>query len=231
VQRLLTLSCLALALAPAAVAANGAGLYAENCSRCHGPQGRGTPHDGPSLRGVGARDADFYLRTGYMPLRNPRDQPSRARVLFDEAQLRALVGYVASLGPGPGIPQPAPERGDVADGQQLFTDHCAGCHQAVAQGGYVTGARVPPLTDATPTQVAEAVRIGPYLMPRFSTKAISDRQLDDLVAYVEYAKHPRDPGGWPIGHIGPWPEGAVSWLIAAAALVFVCTLFGKRIPR
>src|SRR5437667_423343 len=83
----------------------------------------------------------------------------------------------------------------------------------------------------TSTQIAEAVRIGPYLMPRFSTKAISDRQLDDLVAYVDYAKHPRDPGGWSIGHLGPWPEGAVSWLVAAAALVFMCTLFGRRIPR
>ena len=230
-QRLLTFCFLALALAPAAAAADGAGLYAANCSRCHGPEGRGTPHDGPSLRGVGARAADFYLRTGYMPLRNPHDQPSRSRVLFDEGQLRALVAYVAALGTGPAIPHPAPGRGSVAAGQKLFTAHCAGCHQAVAQGGYVTGARVPPLTDATTTQIAEAVRIGPYLMPRFSTKAISDRQLDDLVAYVDYAKHPRDPGGWSIGHLGPWPEGAVSWLVAAAALVFMCTLFGRRIPR
>ena len=26
--------------------------------------------------------------------------------------------------------------GDVAEGKQLFTDNCAGCHQVVAQGGY-----------------------------------------------------------------------------------------------
>ncbi len=227
--RLLILSCLALALAPAAVAADGAGLFAANCSRCHGPNGRGTAHDGPPLRGVGAQAADFYLRTGYMPLRGPNDQPSRTRVLFGESELRALVGYVASLGAGPGIPHP--ETGSVAAGQKLFAEHCAGCHQAVAEGGYVTGARVPALDRASPTQVAEAVRIGPYLMPRFSTKAISDQQLNDLIAYVQYAKHPRDPGGWSIGHLGPWPEGAVSWLVAAAALVFMCTLFGRRIPK
>ena len=35
-----------------------------------------------------------------------------------------------------------------------------------AEGGYVTGAVPPALGDATPTQVAEAVRIGPYVMPR-----------------------------------------------------------------
>jgi ubiquinol-cytochrome c reductase cytochrome c subunit len=229
VQRLLILTCLALALAPAAVAADGAGLFAANCSRCHGPNGRGTEQDGPSLRGVGAQSADLYLRTGYMPLRSPHDQPSRTRVLFDEGELRALVAYVASLGGGPGIPHPG--QGSVAAGQRLFTDHCAGCHQAVVRGGYVTGARVPPLTEASPTQIAEAVRVGPYLMPRFSAEAVSDRQLNDLIAYVQYAKHPRDPGGWSIGHLGPWPEGAVSWLAAAAALVFMCTLFGRRIPK
>jgi ubiquinol-cytochrome c reductase cytochrome c subunit len=228
VQRLLIACCIVLALAPAALAADGAGLFAENCSGCHGPNGRGTANDGPSLHGVGARAADFYLRTGYMPLRNPHDQPSRSRVLYDESELRALIAYVGSLG-GPGIPHPG--QGTVAAGQRLFTQHCAGCHQAVAEGGYVTGARVPPLADATPTQIAEAVRIGPYLMPRFSTKAISDRQLNDLIAYVQYAKHPRDPGGWAIGHLGPWPEGAVSWLVAAGALVFMCTLFGRRIPK
>jgi len=230
VQRLLILSCLALALAPAAIAADGAGLFAVNCSRCHGPNGRGTAHDGPSLRGVGARAADFYLSTGYMPLRSPHDQPSRTRVLFDEGELRALVAYVASLGGGPGIPHPMGQ-GSSAAGQRLFTDHCAGCHQAVVRGGYVTGARVPPLMDASPTQIAEAVRVGPYLMPRFSAGAISDRQLNDLIAYVQYAKHPRDPGGWSIGHLGPWPEGVVSWLVAAAALVCMCTLLGRRIPK
>jgi len=95
----------------------------------------------------------------------------------------------------------------------------------------VTGARVPPLTQASATQIAEAVRIGPYLMPQFSRTAVTDRQLDDLIAYVRYTQHPRDPGGWSIGHLGPWPEGVVSWLLAAAALVFMCTLFGRRIPK
>jgi ubiquinol-cytochrome c reductase cytochrome c subunit len=97
------------------------------------------------------------------------------------------------------------------------------------RGGYVTGARVPPLTDASPTQIAEAVRIGPYLMPRFSAGTISDRQLNDLIAYVQYAKHPDDRGGWSLGHLGPVPEGIVTWLLAAAALVAVCVLLGKRL--
>jgi len=233
------LACAALVLAPAAAGKDrrGAALYAANCASCHGLNGHGVPTptpgangiegQGPPLRNVGARAADFYLRTGYMPLANAHDQPSRRHVVLTEAEIRALVGYVASLGHGPPIPTPHP--GSVPAGQRLFTDHCAGCHQAVAQGGYVTGARVPPLTDATDRQIAEAVRIGPYLMPRFSTKQITPAQLNDIVAYVDYTKHPDDRGGWSLGRIGPVPEGLVTWFLAAAALVVVCMLIGRRL--
>jgi quinol---cytochrome-c reductase cytochrome c subunit len=208
----------------------GAGLYAANCLKCHGPDGEGQPQTGPSLKGVGARAADFYLRTGYMPLASPHDQPSRSPVLFSNREIDALVAYVAFLG-GPAIPSPHPGQGSVSDGLQLFTSHCAGCHQIVAEGGYVKGAVVPELGQATPRQIAEVVRIGPYLMPRFSPKAISDRQLNSIIAYVQYAKHPEDPGGWSLGHVGPVPEGLVTWLIAGAILVGLCVVIGERLRR
>jgi ubiquinol-cytochrome c reductase cytochrome c subunit len=164
-----------------------------------------------------------------MPLGDPYAQPRRGRVLFSDRELRALIAYVASLGPGPAIPTPHPDRGNLADGLKLFTEHCSGCHQVVAQGGYVTGAVAPPLNHATPVQVAEAVRIGPYLMPRFSSKQISDAQLNSIVRYVEYTKHPHDVGGWAIGHIGPVPEGLVSWFIGIGLVVATCVVIGKRL--
>jgi quinol---cytochrome-c reductase cytochrome c subunit len=219
----------------------GAQLYAGNCSSCHGISGQGvTPprpsagsgdvtEGGPSLRGVGALAADFYLRTGLMPLRDPHEQPWRRRVLFSERELRALIKYVASLGPGPAVPNPAPEHGHLAEGMRLFTDHCAGCHQVVGEGGYVTNARVPRLKEATPRQIAEAVRLGPYLMPSFSRKAISDRQLDSIIAYLQAQKKPDDRGGWGIGHIGPVPEGMVAWFAAVFLLVGLCALIGERL--
>jgi ubiquinol-cytochrome c reductase cytochrome c subunit len=218
-------------------------LYGRYCVSCHGLAGVTKPRQigagpgrqqtrqsavAPSLRGVGALAADFYLRTGYMPLQRLGLQPRRSRVLFDERELQALTAYVASLGPGPPIPHPHPERGDLSQGQRLFADHCAGCHQIAAEGGYVTGAVPPPLEDATATQIAEAVRIGPNVMPRFSTKAIPDDSLDSIIRYVEYAKHPDDRGGWALGHLGPVPEGLVTFFIAAAALVFTCMVIGKR---
>jgi ubiquinol-cytochrome c reductase cytochrome c subunit len=234
-----------VAAAPAAAAPreNGKQLYGRYCVSCHGLAGVGRPRQigagpgreqdqqdavAPSLRGVGALAADFYLRTGYMPLQRLGLQPRRSRVQFSERQLRALTAYVASLGNGPPIPRPHPERGNLSQGQRLFADHCAGCHQIAGEGGYVTGAVPPPLEDATATQVAEAVRIGPNVMPRFSKKAIPDDALDSIIRYVEYTKNPDDRGGWALGHLGPVPEGLVTFFIAAAALVFTCMVIGKR---
>jgi ubiquinol-cytochrome c reductase cytochrome c subunit len=210
-------------------AGSGADLYGANCIECHGPQGEGIHDRGPSLRGVGARAADFYLRTGYMPLGNPHDQPRRGRVEFSQRQLAQLVAYVASFGSGPRIPRPDPAGGNLAEGQELFTEHCAGCHQIVAEGGYVTNAVAPSLDKASPVEIAEAVRIGPYLMPHFSARQISDGDLNAIIRYVEYTKHPDDRGGWSLGHVGPVPEGLVTWFIAIVLLIATCAVIGQRI--
>jgi len=220
---------------PVVTVRQGAGLFAANCARCHGVDGRGvTSGDdpslrGPSLRGVGALAADFYLRTGYMPLGDARDQPVRDRQRLSESQVRALVAYVASLGGGPAPPTPDPAAGSIAEGRDLFTLHCSGCHQVVAEGGVLTGAKAPPLDRATPRQIAEAVRIGPYVMPKFSRKDISDAELNSIVAYVQYAKDPRDDGGWGISHLGPFPEGMITWLLAIPLLIGICLAIGRRV--
>ena len=86
-------------------------------------------------------------------------------------------------------------------------------------------------TDATPLQVAEAVRIGPYVMPKFSQRDLSDRQLDSIIRYVEFTKNPARPGGWGLGLLGPVPEGLVTWFLAIPALIVLCLLLGRRLPR
>ncbi|HWF54355.1 MAG TPA: c-type cytochrome [Solirubrobacteraceae bacterium] len=217
----------------------GSELFAENCSSCHGIAGGGisTPRPGagdvtgagPSLRGVGALAADFYLRTGFMPLSSIHDEPGPDRVLFSGTEIRSLVAYVASLGAGPAIPHPDPRAGSLSQGQQLFSLDCAGCHQIDARGGFVTGARVPPLQGVASSQIAEAVRIGPYLMPKFSTTQIPDAQLNSIVRYVLWTNHVDNRGGWGIGNLGPIPEGLVAWWIAAPLLLIGCRSVSRRI--
>jgi ubiquinol-cytochrome c reductase cytochrome c subunit len=208
------------------LAREGARLYGDSCASCHGTDLRGISGRGPNLRGSGAVAADFYLRTGRMPLAEPRDEPVRTEPPFSDHQIRALVAFVASFG-GPPVPAVDLTRGSVAEGRALFTDSCAGCHQILGQGGIPTVGVAPDLKSSSPVDVAEALEIGPWVMPRF-TGRFSDDQVASLARYVEYAKHPDDRGGWAIGHIGPVPEGMVAWFLAGGALLLTIRLIGER---
>lgn len=213
-------------------------LFNANCASCHGSGGEGIAKPrpaaggimgaGPSLKGVGAMAADFYLRTGFMPLASIHSQPTQQRVQFTPKEIAALTAFVAALGKGPGIPRPTPAQASLAQGFKLFTEDCAGCHQIVARGGFVTGARVPPLQKVSATEIAEAVRIGPYLMPRFSERQISNRQLDSIIRYVRFTNSPDNRGGWSIGNLGPIPEGLIAWL-AALVLAVLCLAVARRL--
>jgi ubiquinol-cytochrome c reductase cytochrome c subunit len=212
----------------AALVAQGRALYASGCAYCHGDLANGVSGRGPTLHGVGAQAADFYLSTGRMPLAAPQREPSRTEHLeYTGQQRRALVAYVGSLG-GPAIPVVHPASGDLALGMQRFSDSCAGCHAITARGGVVPGGIAPPLQSATATQIAEAVRIGPYLMPRFDARGIDAHELDSLTRYVLSTRHPDNAGGWGIGNIGPVPEGMIAWLLAGTALIIVLRLVGER---
>jgi ubiquinol-cytochrome c reductase cytochrome c subunit len=202
-------------------------FFLEGCSSCHGLDARGIEGTAPSLRGVGAAAADFYLSTGRMPLDRPGDEPIRTQPRYPRRQIDAIVAYIGSFG-GPPIPNVRPERGKLNEGFELFNESCAGCHQAVAKGGVVTGAFAPDLGEASPTEVGEAVRVGPYVMPAFGHAQISRRELDSIARYVELTKAPVNEGGWGIGNLGPVPEGMIAWLLALASLLLVARLIGVR---
>ena len=210
-----------------ALRAEGFTLYEGSCSSCHGIALNGTPRVAPSLRGVGPGPVDFYLSTGRMPLEQPREEPLRNAPAFTRTQIHALIAYISSFG-GPAAPTANPANGNLALGFRQFTLHCAGCHQIVARGGITVDAQVPDLQEATPQQIAEAVRMGPYLMPHFDANQIDQHELDSIVRYVMWTRHPYNAGGWGIYNIGPIPEGMVAWFIGLAALVLVARLIGER---
>jgi ubiquinol-cytochrome c reductase cytochrome c subunit len=211
-------------------ATRGGALFAEGCASCHGVDARGVRGRGPSLRGVGAASVDFYLRTGRMPLSRPGIEPERADPVYTRAQIDDLVAYVTGFdGRGPAIPRVNPAAGELELGRRLYTDSCSGCHQIVAQGGIAPGLVAPPLDAADATEIAEAIRVGPYLMPRFGERQLDAHDVDSIARYVtEVGQHPPNEGGWGIGNVGPIPEGMVAWLLAGTALLLVARVIGER---
>jgi ubiquinol-cytochrome c reductase cytochrome c subunit len=205
-------------------------LYSGACATCHGPSGHGTRR-GPSLVGVGAASADYELSTGRMPLADPEATPERHRPAYSPATIRAVVRLVAGFGPGPAIPSVTIRRADVAAGATLYRLNCAACHQAVGSGGALVQREAPALTHATPTQVGEAIRVGPGQMPSFGRAALSDREMSEVAAYVVVLHHPDDAGGLSIWHLGPVPEGAVAILVGLGLAVLATMWIGDREPR
>ncbi|HEX2295478.1 MAG TPA: c-type cytochrome, partial [Actinomycetota bacterium] len=179
--------------------AEGKRLYVEACASCHGPAGAGTAN-GPDLRDAGAAGADFYLRTGRMPLASSNDQAVRKEPAFSPEEIDEIVAYVATLGDGPVIPYVSPEEASLQTGAQLYVANCAPCHGAAANGGAAgRDAIAPGLHRATPLEIAEAIVVGPGQMPVFG---FSQEERDAVVAYVDHLDEAEDPGGADIGGIG-----------------------------
>jgi ubiquinol-cytochrome c reductase cytochrome c subunit len=207
----------------------GRALYLVGCSSCHGLDAQGG-NQAPSLIGVGEAAVDVQVGTGRMPLAAPKAQAERKTPLYDETQIRQRSAYIGSLAPGPEIPNVDLADGDLAYGGELFRTNCAQCHQAAGQGGALTnGKYAPSLMDATPRQVGTAMRSGPESMPVFAPGQLDDHQVNSIAKYVEFLQTPNDPGGNPIGHYGPVPEGLVAWLVGIGGLVAVTLWIGARI--
>ena len=209
--------------------ARGRALYEANCSTCHGLDAAGTTN-GPSLVNVGPAAVDFMLRTGRMPLANPDDQPNRGEPRFSRDEIDALIAYVSALVPGgEPIPSVDPSRGDLALGNELFLNGCSGCHGAGASGDSVGGGQIAPsIYPADATEIGEAVRIGPGLMPRFGPETIDQHELDSLAAYLLWLHDNGDQGGLQLGRVGAVAEGLVAVVVGLGILVLVLRLTGAK---
>ena len=204
-------------------------LYTSTCAACHGIGGEGTA-DGPTLIGAGAGTADFMLQTGRMPLAAPGDPVRRGQPVFDQDEIAAIVAYVASLGAGPEIPKvQVDSASDTAAGRATYIANCAACHGAGATGDAVGGgAFAPPLLGTAPTQVGEAIRIGPGAMPAFDPGQVSDQQLSEVAAYLRFLRDESARGGAAVGGVGPVAEGYIGWLVYLVALLGIARWIERR---
>ncbi|NTV40075.1 MAG: c-type cytochrome, partial [Demequinaceae bacterium] len=125
----------------------GSKLFAANCATCHGLSAQGQDGVAPSLIGVGAASVDFQVGTGRMPMQASGPQAMAKTVQFNLDQIHQLSAYVASLGPGPAVPDADavdPAKGDASKGMQLFRTNCAMCHGSVGGGGALSQGKYAP---------------------------------------------------------------------------------------
>lgn len=214
--------------------AAGRALYRTSCVSCHGVEGKGQQapdgsRRGPSLEQAGPAGAYYQLTTGRMPIGNPNDLPQRKEPAFSADEIEALLAYVDTLTDGPEVPDVDADAGDVSHGGELYRLNCQSCHSATGAGGALSyGRAAPPLGPASATEIGAAVRSGPTPMPRFGPDILSDEELDDVVAYVEYLDQPDDRGGLALGRLGPIPEGFMIWVGGLGVLLVAAFWMGHK---
>ena len=226
-------AAIAFVLAVQGLPDDGQTLYMTHCASCHGDNGQGS-NVAPSLIGKSAADIHLMLDTGRMPAAVPYVNEVHKAPTFTEAQMKEIVTYVQSFTPGStdsALPRILP--GNIARGRALFNENCAHCHGVAGNGASVGYDNVAPsLMNATVFQVAEAIRAGPEVMPRFGPDVLSDQDVSDIARYVNFvqtqsdAPHGIDAGGLPLAHVGPVAEGLIAWIFGIGLLVLFLRSIG-----
>lgn len=209
----------------------GRALFLRNCSSCHGLNAEGTS-DGPTLVGVGAAAVDFQVETGRMPAAQLGAQVETKRNRFTDEEIAAMAAYVASLGPGPAVPDEEMldyADADVAEGGEIYRTNCAMCHNFAGSGGALTrGKFAPSLRGVTPEHMYEAMITGPQSMPVFGDKTMTPEEKKAIIAFLKTTESEPSPGGAALGKLGPVTEGAVGWLVGLGGLIACAVWLGAK---
>ncbi|NIR30277.1 MAG: c-type cytochrome [Gammaproteobacteria bacterium] len=192
-------ACLA---ATAAAAPDGARLYARNCAACHGAQGRGGVGVPLALADFQAIATDEYLGRTIRLGRPGRVMPAFPQL--SDAEVEVIVSHLRGMAPASAEVElvEGPLEGDPERGARLYQTHCASCHGADGEGGEGTG-----VTFSRPRElpiIAPALNNSGFLaaasdelikttlmygregtpMGSFLEQGLSERDIDDVVAYV-----------------------------------------------
>ena len=210
-------------------------LFLVGCASCHGKNGEGVltqsgTQYGPPLAGVGAAAVDFQVGTGRMPMARPGVQAPKKDVLYSQEEIEALAAFVASLGPGPAIPEPEAydpatipeeEREEaIVAGGEFFRTNCTACHNFAASGGALPGGKYAPSLDGVdPRHIYEAMLTGPQQMPVFSDQVLTSEEKRDVIAYVQSIQEQPKYGGGNMGAFGPVSEGLFAWIVGIGSCV------------
>jgi ubiquinol-cytochrome c reductase cytochrome c subunit len=218
-------------------------LFLVQCASCHGKNAEGTLNKmgtnyGPPLIGVGAAAVDFQVGTGRMPMARPDTQAPQKPPQFTPQQVQALAAYVASLGPGPAIPNASSydianaTQQQVVQGGEYFRTNCTACHNFAGSGGALPDGRyAPSLRKVTPKHIFEAMLTGPQQMPVFSDQVITPEAKREIIAYLKNLQQHESYGGLNGGAVGPVSEGLLGWVGGLGALVLVTVWIAAKGTR
>jgi ubiquinol-cytochrome c reductase cytochrome c subunit len=231
----------------AALAKEGHQLFLVGCSFCHGTNGQGVKtldgnQLGPPLAGVGAAAVDFQVGTGRMPATQPGPQIAQKPVTYTPDEIAQLAAYVATLGPGPAIPNPSDyslagltdeqRQQAITQGGQIFLTNCTACHNFEGSGGAMPkGGFAPKIRGVDPKYIFEAMLTGPQAMDNFSNGNLSVDEKRDIIAYLQSIQDNPDYGGFGLGGIGPVSEGLFGWLVGIGSLVGVAVWIAAHTAR
>ena len=218
-------------------------LFLIGCASCHGKNATGITtksggNYGPSLIGVGAAAVDFQVGTGRMPLAATGPQAPRKDPEYTAEETRQLAAYIASLAPGPAIPEGeyldwrAATTEDVREGGEFFRTNCTACHNSVGAGGALPNGRyAPKIKDVSPKHIYEAMLTGPQQMPLFSDAVITPEDKRNVIAYVKSLDEQPDYGGLAGGGVGPVSDGLLTFIVGMGAFTGFAVWIGAHGAR
>lgn len=201
--------------------AEGEALFNANCATCHGMDAVGSDN-GPSLIGVGAASVHFQVGTGRMPMQMNGPQAQVKPVQFTEEQTLQMSAYVASLAPGPAIPdaQYTQADGDAAHGAELFRINCAMCTTwplPVVPSPRVSSRRS--FRRSTPsTSTSHADRPAEHAgLQRHEPHAAGQGRHHHAISWM--TENTNMVGGYNLGGVGPVAEGLFIWVFGIGGAV------------
>jgi mono/diheme cytochrome c family protein len=145
--------------------------YERLCATCHGATGDGVDELGPDIKHPVEEYSEWVIRNG---------RPDTTMLAFDtdqlsDTELAEILEFLADQ------PQPT-------TGEELYGDYCAACHGADGAGGPTTRPVIGEAHEAE--QLVRNGHAGEFdnrreYMPKWTTDAISDAELDLIIAYIE----------------------------------------------
>lgn len=210
-------------------------LFVANCASCHGTNGEGNGTSGPPLAGAGYAAADFQISTGRMPMAEPGVQAPRNDYIdiFTTEEIHQLSSYVASLGPGPDMPEAQwldASLGDPANGGRIFRTNCAMCHNSSGSGGALTrGKFAPSLMNVEEKDLYNAMATGPQSMPVFNDDNLTPEEKRDVIAFLKFIEDGgNDYGGHSLGSLGPAGDALFVWTFGVGILIAAAVWLGRK---